>query len=231
MEKTLKSLERIVNEELCQLYDWLSSNKLSLNIKKSNYVIFHPYQKKLAYQPVIKMFNSELNAYAELNCNDHIKYLGVLMDKNLLWKYHVEHVLNKISKTIGMISKLRHFVPKHTLLNIYKSLIDPYLSYCLVIWGQTSKSNWNDILVLQKRVLRFIHFSDKRKHAIPLFVSTNILPINLLYFQHVLVLMHDIKNSNAPVNILNHFQSTSDIHSYNTCSSKLNNFYIKQLKL
>lgn len=119
------------------------------------------------------MFNNELNAYAELNCNDHIKYLEVLIDKNLLWKYHVEHVVNKIGKTIGMISKLGHFVPKHTLLNIYKSLINPYLSYCLVIRSRTSKSNWNDILVLQKRVLRFIHFSDKREHAIPLFVSTN----------------------------------------------------------
>ena len=45
------------------------------------------------------------------------------MDKNLSWKYHIEHVLNKISKTVDMISKLRHFVLKHALLNIYKSLI------------------------------------------------------------------------------------------------------------
>jgi hypothetical protein len=155
------------------IYDWLSSNKLSLNLKKSNFVIFHPYQKKLVYQPIIKMYNNELNGYTELNCEDYIKYLGVLMDKNLSWKYHVEHVLSKISKTVGMISKLRHFVPKHTLLNIYKSLIGPYLSYCLVIWGQTSQSNWSAILVLQKRVLRFVHFLDKREHAIPFFVATN----------------------------------------------------------
>ena len=52
----------------------------------------------------------------ERNCEDCIRYLGVLMDKNLSWKHHVEHVLSKISKTIGMLSKLRHFVPKYTLL-------------------------------------------------------------------------------------------------------------------
>ncbi len=47
---------------------------------------------------------------------------------NISRKYHVEHVLNKISKTVGIISKFRHFVPKHASLNIYKSLIGPYLS-------------------------------------------------------------------------------------------------------
>ncbi len=110
------------------------------------------------------------------------------MDKNLSWKYHVEHVLSKISKTVGMISKLRHFAPKHTSLNIYKSLIGPYLSYCLAIWGQTSKSNWNDILVLQKCVLRFIYFSDKREHAMPLFnCFCKYLTGNLSYFEHVLI--------------------------------------------
>jgi hypothetical protein len=78
---------------------------------------------------------------------------------------------------------------------------------------------------LQKRVLRFIHFSDKREHAIPFFVATNILPVNILFYENVLTLMHDVKNRAAPVNILNLFQNTSDIHSYNTRSSKSNNFY------
>ena len=74
--KTLKSLEKFVNEELCHLYDWLCSNKLSLNFKKTNYVIFHPYKKNPAYPQVIKMFYNKANAYAEHNYNDHIKYLG-----------------------------------------------------------------------------------------------------------------------------------------------------------
>ena len=97
--------------------------------------------------------------------------------------------------------------------------------------GSDKPVNWSDILVLQKRVLRFIHFLDKREHAIPFFVATNILPVNILFYENVLTLMHDVKNRAAPVNILNLFQNTSDIHSYNTRSSKSNNFYIKQSKL
>ena len=74
MEKNLKSLEKVFNKELRQLYECVSSNKLSLNLKKSNLVIFHPYPKKIistSYQNV----NNELNVYAaELNCTDYIKY-------------------------------------------------------------------------------------------------------------------------------------------------------------
>ena len=153
------------------------------------------------------------------------------MDKNLSWNNHVEHVLSKISKTVDLIAKLRHFVPRHTLLNIYNSLITPYLSYSLTSWGQTHKCNWNDILKLQKRALRFIYFCDKREHAIPLFSKANTLPINLLYFEHVISLMHDIKNKHAPTNIINLFKSTSDIHSYGTRSSTLENFYIQKSTL
>ena len=62
-------------------------------------------------------------------------YLGILLDSNLSWKFAL-----KISKIIGVIARLRHFVPLCTLLNIYRSLIFPYLSYGLAAWGQAAKN-------------------------------------------------------------------------------------------
>ena len=59
--KSLKSLEQIVNQELCKLYIWLTANKLTLNIKKTNLVIFCPIQKRLTYQPKIIIFDNEQN--------------------------------------------------------------------------------------------------------------------------------------------------------------------------
>jgi len=53
-----------------------------------------------------------------LDCKDYVKYLGILIDSNLSWKIHIEYITLKISKTVGLIAKLRHFVPLHTLLNI-----------------------------------------------------------------------------------------------------------------
>ena len=101
-------------------------------------------------------------------------------------------------KTVGLIAKLRHFVPQHTLLNIYRALILPYLSYGLIVWGQASKTHLTKILLLQKKVIRFIFFANRKVHAIPLFIDANILPISFLYFKSVSYLILDIHTNSAP---------------------------------
>ena len=123
-----------------------------------------------------------------------------------------------------MIAKLRHFVPRNILLHIYQSLIHPYISYGLTAWGMASKSALNRILILQKGCLRFISFSERRAHAIPLFLDTSVLPVHFLYYEAVCCLMHDVSNQIAPSNIL-------DMHSYNTCSSTSQNYYQKFSRL
>ena len=98
---------------------------------------------------------------------NYVKYLGILIDKNLSWKIHIDNLATKLSKTVGLIAKLRHFVPHHTLLNIYRALILPYLSFGLIVWGQASKTHLTKILLLQKKVIRFIFFANRKVHAIP----------------------------------------------------------------
>ena len=187
-DKNLRSLELIVNEELCKLYD-----KLTLNIKKSNFVIFSPAQRKFTYQPQIMIFDNEQNKNVALECKEFIKDLGILIDSHLTWKHHIDHIAIKISRTIGLISKLRHFVPKHTLINIYRSLVAPYLTYGLIVWGQACKSYLDKLLKLQKRALRFIYFSDRNQHAIPLFSDAGILPLQCSYYELTANLMFDIR--------------------------------------
>ena len=150
--------------------------------------------------------------------------------KNFLTRTDMNIVI-KISRTIGLISKLRHFVPKHTLINIYRSLIAPYLSYGLIVWGQACKSYLDKLLKLQKRVLRFIYFSDHNQHAIPLFSDAGILPLQFSYYELTANLMFDIRRRNAPRNIRDLFEDISNIHSYNTRSSASNNFYIQSSRL
>ena len=154
-----------------------------------------------------------------------------MIDKHLSWKIHIDNVPTKLSKTVGLIAKLRHFVPQHTLLNIYLALIFLYLSYGLIVWGQASKTHLTKILVLQKKFLRFIFFAHREFHAIPLFIDENILPISFLYFKSVSYLMHDIHTNTAPSKIVNLFSQTSSIHAYNTRSSAKNNMYIKKFNL
>ena len=138
-DKNLRELGIKVNTEFSKIYDWLVANKLSLNIKKSNFVIFRPRQKILNYQVNLKVFDHHTNSYISLERKKFIKYLGVLIDENLSRSYHIAHVASKISKSIGIISRIRHFVPLSTLHHIYRSLIQPYLMYGIVAWCNTAK--------------------------------------------------------------------------------------------
>ena len=213
------------------VYDWLTANKLTLNTRKSNFVIFCPPQRKLTYQPRIVIFDSNQNKKVALEDKDYVKHLGILIDKNLSWKHHIDHIAIKVSRTVGLITKLRHFLPTHTLLNIYQALVAPYLTYGLAIWGQACKSYLDKLLKLQKRALRFIFFSDHSEHAIPLFLDAQVLPIKFLYYESIANLMFDVRNTTAPSNIQDLFQDISNVHSYNTRSSTSNNFYTKPSRL
>ena len=73
--------------------------------------------------------------------------------------------------------------PLNTLLQIYRSLIFPYTFYGIPVWGQAAQCDLRKILILQKRVLRLIFFSSNRSHAIPFFVFSNILPVNMPFLQ------------------------------------------------
>ena len=230
-DKNLKSLESAVNNELYKVYTWLTANKLSLNIKKSNFVNFRPRQKKLPYQVNMIVFDHPSNSYFSLECKNYVKYLGVLIDENLTWKHHISYIASKINMSIGIIARLRHFVPSHTLHHIYRSFIQPYLLYGIVAWGRAGKTYRTKILRLQKRALRLMFFGDYKSHAVPFFISSNLLPLDLLYFKSVAILMHDVFNNLSAPQITNIFNFQSNIHPYNTRSSSRGNFSVQHSRL
>ena len=91
-DKNLKSLEETVNNELVKVSDWLNANKLTLNATKSNFDIFRPYQRNMDYSVNIQMFDNSNHFLTSLECKNHVKYLGVLLDSHLSWKYHIDNV-------------------------------------------------------------------------------------------------------------------------------------------
>ena len=171
-DRHLKSLEETVNRELKNVCEWLHVNKLTLNIKKSKLVIFRPPQRSLNYEIKLKVIDYSTNISSGLECKEYVKYLGVLIDNHLSWKYHIDYIAVKISKIVGVICGLRHFVPFCTLRSIYQSLILPYLTYGLTAWGQAANAHLNKLLLLQKRAIRLMYFLNPRTHAIPFFISS-----------------------------------------------------------
>ena len=133
----LRTLELTVNNELEKVSEWLNANKLTLNVKKSNYVIFRPRQKRIPFIPQIKIFNPTLNARVIVEMKDFVKYLGIMIDSKLSWKHHIDFICHKISCSVGIIAKMRHYIPRHLLLNLYRALIAPWLNYGICM-GQLS---------------------------------------------------------------------------------------------
>ena len=123
-DKNLRSLEIIVNEELWNIGNWLMANKLSFNVKKSNFVIFRPFQKRIHYEVNIKIFDYSANSLVSLKKKECVRHL----DSKFSWTDRITYTSTKISKSLGILSGLRHFVPSTTLLNMYRSLLQPYLS-------------------------------------------------------------------------------------------------------
>ena len=87
--KLLSDLEKTVNKELDKLYLWLNVNRLSLNIEKTNFTIFHPYNKPLKQYITIKINKKAIDE------KQSIKYLGVLIDSSLSWKYQISNIIRR----------------------------------------------------------------------------------------------------------------------------------------
>ena len=158
-----------INNELSKISEWLSSNKLSLNIKKTKFMVFHTPQKRVNYS-VLKLNNVNIERVSQFN------FLGVVINSTLKWDKHIAHISLKISRATGVIFRLRRIYPRQILLTLYNTLILPHLSYCILVWGSKIKYN-HPLLLLQKKAVRNIANKDYIAHSEPLCKSLNILKI------------------------------------------------------
>ena len=113
-----------INDELHEVNNWLVANRLYPNIKKSKYMILHTYQKKYRLPNIKYYVNGNV-----LESADTFKFLGVIQDKHLSWKAHVEMVSNKVSKYCGILIKLENYLPLDILRTAYFSMIHSHLNY------------------------------------------------------------------------------------------------------
>ena len=152
-------------------------------------------------------------------------FLGVIIDNKLSWRHHCQKIHLSISRTLGVLRRVRNMLPREALFSIYNALILPQLQYGILAWGNSSQLNLNKLLVVQKKSLRVINRSDYRAHALPLFVKYNTLPLHDLYQYELGVLMFKNNMNLLSPLLLSLFTKNSEIHHYDTRSSKKLHFY------
>ena len=142
-----------MNNELRKIASWLSANKLSLNIKKIHFIIFKSRGKKPNQNVSVKINGQAIEQVK------NIKFLGLDIDDELTWKYHIDQVVNKISKMTGIMAKARHYISLETLQTIYNTMVYPSSRYCNIIWSSTYPTRLKSIFMIQKKTVRIMTFS------------------------------------------------------------------------
>ena len=200
-----------LNNEFKLASDWIKSNKLSLNLQKTNYMLF---SNSLNNIPGDIMFDNTL-----INKESQIKFLGVILDDKLSWKSHTINICKIISRNIGIINKLKWFLPQTVLLTLYSTLVLPYLNYGILAWGNSMATQLQKILLLQKKVMRIICRSDFRAHTDSLFKSNNILKVSDIYTLNLGSFMFQLNKRDLPKVFYNMFNTNNQFHSYPTRQS------------
>ena len=208
--KKLKTIETVMNHELKLASKWLKLNKLSLNKDKTKLVIFHSIKKKFDKD----ILSIKIDGH-KISIVDNVKYLGMYLDEFLSWEYHINQLSIKLSRANGILSKLRHYVPLNSLLQVYYAIFHSYLFYGCAIWGQASENLKDTIRILQKKCLRTITFSDFRCHSSPLFSSLKLLKVDDIVKFNVLNFVYDFRHNLLPDDLKQFYSICSDIHNYN----------------
>ena len=200
------NISDLINLELYKINEWLEINKLSLNANKSRFMIFHMPNKQITL-PILQICNTNIEKVNEFN------FLGLTLDTRLDWKRHSNNTSNKISRTIGVLNKLKNVLPQHIKTIIYNTLILPHLNYCILCWGFKS----NRVFALQKKAVRIITCSKYNAHTEPLFKTvkllkfTDLLKLRELYFYYKFI--HGL----LPIPLQNwHIIRNTNIHEHNT---------------
>ena len=184
-----------INQELRKVETWLKCNKLALNVKKTQAII---YQKPNENSSKIQV---QL-AGKQLKFSNNINFLGIIFDEKLCFSDHVKKVRAKLSRSLGMLNRAKNFIPLKSRKLLYNALIQPHLSYGIELWGGSGKNILDVVQKLQNKAIRFVENTSYRAHTLPLFNKHKILKVNDLYTFQLQILMFKAFHQTLPSKIL-----------------------------
>jgi len=206
----ITTVETEVNVELEKVYDWLASNKLTLNISKSKFMIIS--KRKISTDEFSVKIHDE-----PLEKCDSYKYLGACIDKDLSWKPHISYISQKISKACGSLAKIRHSVDVDILREVYHALLHSYLRYGIIAWGTAGHSSLKSLQVIINRAIRIMCFAPLGTMDVnPLYEILEILQFDQIYELEVCKFIFKKEKNILPIEIGSYFEfRETPTHQYN----------------
>ena len=180
-------------------------NKLSLNLQKTNYILF---RKRPPDNDLDIRINNVMVPRVQST-----KFLGIIMDEQINWKPHIQFVKSKLSRTFSVIHRASKLINFEGLLTLYYSLFMPYLCYCCEIWGNTYESNVKCISIMQKRVIRVICGERRLAHTNQLFKEKSILKFSDLVKYKTCIMMFKLFTNDCPKHLQLRFTIYENPHN------------------
>ena len=203
-----------VNKGLEQLSQWFKCNRLTLNLKKTEYMYFGCPGKRNPGSGTLMIGNEQIRKV------ESAKFLGVTIDDGLKWSTHIEKVKTKVSQLLGVVGRTRSALGGEAVLTLYNGLVLPHLQYCLIVWGDFEGARNLTIraamLRYQKKFAGMASGKSGRFHADPLFAKLGMLKIDDLYRQQLRVHAWQYWNKRLPEGQTGMFQRVSEVHGYST---------------
>ena len=168
----------------------MGANKLSLNVAKSKFMVFHTSNRLVRY-PNLLINGRPIERVTQFN------FLGLILQSNMSWSMHTNHISLKVSKAIGIIYRLKDVYPLLVLQTLYNTLILPYFNYCILAWGATI-NNDNHLHLLQKKALRLISNSNYIAHTEPIYKNLRLLKLTDMFPIAVWKFYYKLMNNQLP---------------------------------
>ena len=172
----LKMLETTMNQNLIQISNWLTYNKLNLNITKTKLLIFHKEAKQQNNINLnVHINNTKIEQSLETN------FLGVTLQNNLKWNIHTNKIGNRLSQTNYFINKIKHRVSCQILTLIYNTLVLPHLNYGIMSWIKPNSTETKRLNTIQKKIIRNVKCAKYNSHTDPLFKQLRLLKLEDIF--------------------------------------------------
>ena len=197
-----------VESDFKHVLDWLSANKLIINLDKTHLMLFTNRIRPPSIP--IKANGKTIKEVTEA------KFLGVVVDNKLKWNAHVNYLAKKISKSVSVLKMVKYTFPSDILKSIYYSLIYPYFTYCNIIWGSAANVHLERLVNLQKKSVRIVCKTNYRNHTAPLFNNLKLLQVKDIYELNCIKFIYQCYNSNKFCYFREKLKRNRDFHGYET---------------
>ena len=206
-----------MKSDLDNLIEWFRANKLSLNIQKTDYVLFRPTEKMKMIDDADSDDYNLIFGNDKLEQKDEFKFLGITIDKGMNWSVHCKKLCSKLASSLYLFRNAKNVLPTHIMKTLYYSLFYSHLQYGALLWGSSCyKEDLNRICKLQKKAIRLVNNSSFNAHTEPIFKKLSILNVNHVIELEQAKYMYNFKNNLLPSKLTQFLKRGSEIHKYNT---------------